>query len=177
MSSLRVTIEVDASPEEVWKAIADFGGIDRWNPGVPVSQLTSVHSEGVGATRHCDLTLSGASIEERVTEWEPGSHYKVEIYRTKRVPFVRNLEAEVGVEPSGDGSIAYFAPSYETTAGPIGRLMDRLVLRRQYEKGGRAFVAGLKYFVETGNDVEKGSPLAYADAAVTRAPQGAQSSI
>jgi len=167
MPSVRATIDVDASPEEVWKAIADFGNIHRWNPGVPKSHLTSEQAEGIGTTRHCDLALLGASIEERVTEWEPGSHYKVDIYDKKRVPFVKNLRAEVGVEPTDGGSRAYFHARYDTSAGPIGRLMSRFMIRPQYEKGGRAFVAGLKYFVETGNDVEKGAPLAYSDASVS----------
>ncbi len=110
--------------------------------------------------------MPGASIEERVIEWEPGSHYRVDIYESKRVPFVRNMNAEVGVVSSGEGSVAYFAPSYDTSAGPIGKIMDRLVMRPQYQKVGRAFVAGLKYYVETGQDVERSSPLAKDQALV-----------
>ena len=167
MPQVRASIPVEAPTEDVWKAIADFGNIYRWNPGVPESHLTSDQGEGVGTTRHCDLAMPGASIEERVTAWEPGSHYRVDIYDKKRVPFIKNLRAEVGVEPAGDGSTAYFQASYDTTAGPIGMLMDRLMIRGQYRKGGRAFVAGLKYFVETGNEVEKGVPLALDLATVT----------
>ena len=160
MTKMRVSIEVDAPPADVWSAISDFGNIFRWNPAVPKSHLTSDQADGVGTTRHCDLTVPGASIEERVIEWKPGSHYRVDIYESKRVPFVRNMNAEVGVVPSGEGSVAYFSPSYDTSAGPIGKIMDRLVMRPQYQKVGRAFVAGLKYYVETGQDVERNSPLA-----------------
>lgn len=167
MPRLRASIHVDATPEEVWAAIGDFGNIYRWNPGVPASHLTSDQGEGVGATRHCDLALPGASIEERVTAWEPGRYYRVDIYDKKRVPFVKNLRAEVGVEPApGGGAIAYFAPSWETAAGPLGRLVDRYAIRPQYDKGGRAFVAGLKHFVEHGEDVAKGVRLPVDQATV-----------
>ena len=64
MTKLAYEIEIKAPVEKVWEAIADFGNISKFNPSVPTSHLTADQAQGVGTTRHCDLFVPGASIEE-----------------------------------------------------------------------------------------------------------------
>ena len=168
MPRYQATIDIDAPAEKVWKVIGDFGNIYRWNPSVPKSHLTSGTELGEGATRHCDLTSPGASIEERITDWQEGSSYTVDIYRKKRVPFVKDLTATVSVAPNGTGSTAGFDFQYQTTAGPIGKVMDRLVIGSQNRKVAERFVAGLKHYVETGEEVGKGVRVRHAEATVIK---------
>ena len=168
MPRYRANINIDAPAEEVWGAIGDFGNIYKWNPGVPKSNLTSQSEIGEGTTRHCDLTVPGASIEERITDWQEGSSYTVDIYQKKRVPFIRDLSATVSVEPDGAGSIGGFDFRYETTAGPIGKVMDRLVIGPRNHKVAELFVAGLKHHVETGEEVGKGVRVDRSKATVVR---------
>ena len=156
MPRYRATIGIDASTEKVWEAIGDFGNIYKWNPGVPNSHLTSAPEIGEGTTRHCDLTVPGASIEERVTDWQEGTSYTVDIYEARRVPFVKDLSATVSVEPNGSGSTGGFDFRYETTAGPIGKAMERYVIGPRNRKIAGLLVAGLKHHVETGEEVGKG---------------------
>lgn len=166
MPVVRTSIHVDAPPDRVWGALADFGSIHRWNLGVPASHQMSTPDPGVGTTRHCDLSLPGSYIRERVVAWEPGSHYEVHIFEKKRVPMVTDLYATVGVEAEGDGSRAYFEPRYRTKAGLLGRIFDRIAIAPQYRKGGREFVAGLKHYVETGEDVTRDADLRIDDATI-----------
>ncbi len=168
MPTYRATVHIDAPSEEVWKAIGDFGNIYKWNPSVSASHLTSGEALGEGTTRHCGLTVPGASIEERITDWQEGRSYSVEIYQKKRVPFVKNLRATVSVERNGVGSKGRFEFNYDTTAGPIGRLMDRFVIASQNRKTAELFVSGLKHYVETGEEVAKGVRVDRSEAEVVR---------
>ncbi len=168
MPTYRATIDIDAPSEKVWEAIGDFGNIHKWNPSVPTSHLTSDQAVGEGTTRHCDLTVPGASIEERITDWQEGRSYSVEIYQKKRVPFVKNLRATVSVEPNGVGSKGGFKFEYDTIAGPIGRLMDRFLIASQNRKAAELFVSGLKHYVETGEEVAKGVRVDRSSAEVVR---------
>ena len=48
---------------------------------------------------------------------------------------------------------------YDTKFGPIGRIMDRLVISKQFGKAWSGNLAGLKYNVESGQTVGKGITL------------------
>ena len=167
MKTIRSTIHIDAPTDKVWEVISDFGNIYRWNRTISASHLTSTDGHGVGTTRHCDMTIPGASVEERIVDWQEGSSYTVEIYEAKRFPFVTDMTAIVGVEPSESGSEASFQFSYDTTGGPIGKLFDRFVIGPQNNKAAALFVAALKHHVETGEEVSKGVRVDTSTADVT----------
>lgn len=155
MPRLRATVDIEPGPEAVWDVIADFGGVYRWNPTVNSSHLTSERGSGVGTTRHCDLAMAGATVEERILDWRDGSGFTVAIFDKKRMPFVTDLVGSFSVEERGGGAEAAFEFEYRTTSGPIGRLMDRFVIRTQNRKMARLILAGLKHHVETGEEVGK----------------------
>ncbi len=58
----------------------------------------------------------------------------------------------------GDGTIVSVSPDYQLKFGPIGALVDRLILGRQMRKGMDELLAGLKYHVETGELVGDAIP-------------------
>lgn len=156
MPKFRTSIQIDAPADKVWDAIADFPNVHRFNPSVTESHGTSAEPAGVGATRHCALSVAGATIEERVTDWNEGESYTIEVYDKRRVPLLTNNVGHVAIESNGDGCIGVLELSYDVKGGPIGRLLHRLGIKKQSEKGARLFVAGLKHFVETGEEVTKG---------------------
>ena len=61
-------IPIKLEPAQVWAQLADFGNICHGHPAVKKSFITSAQKTGVGATRHCDLTMMGATAEERVAD-------------------------------------------------------------------------------------------------------------
>ena len=154
MGKFSVQIRVNAPKEKVWEVLADLGAIYKWNPGVSHSHSTSESSQGEGATRHCDLQNSGRNIgylEERVIDWREGEGFKIDIYKSN-LPIKRNL-VEFSIEADGDNSVVTVTPDYAIKYGPIGMLIDLLVARRQLKKGMDGLLAGLRYYVETGNEV------------------------
>ncbi|MBP2707967.1 SRPBCC domain-containing protein [Microbispora sp. RL4-1S] len=64
---IREEIEVTATPEQVWEAVATGPGIDSWFMG-----RTEVEP-GVGGSAR--MTLMGFTSEATVTAWEPGRHF------------------------------------------------------------------------------------------------------
>ena len=71
MPEFTTTRQIAAPVETVWAVLDDFGDIQRWNPGVTSSALTSVGPVTEGTTRHCDLKpfggVTSASFSTRRT--------------------------------------------------------------------------------------------------------------
>ena len=152
MRQASAEVEIGAPAEKVWEVLADFGSVSVFNPSVTESHLTTDHASGLGAIRHCDLTVPGASIEERIVDWEDGRSLTVEIHGGTRNPFAKAL-ATMAVEPlDTDRSVAKMSIEWRAKGGPIAGLLDR-ALQGQNRKTITGVLAGLKHYVETGDPV------------------------
>ena len=147
MTRVSHSIRIEAPTEDVWATLADLGAIQDYNPGVSRSYYTSEQREGVGASRHCDLIPFG-EVEERIVEWRDGEAYTLEIYDGRKVPPFKKALGFISVEEDGSGSIARFALEYELKYGLLGRLLDLVMVRRQFSKVPKAVLRGLKRHVE-----------------------------
>lgn len=147
MRGFETTITIRASREAVWQVLADIGAIDRWNPGVRRSFVTTGQADGPGAGRHCDLGGRGYLVEE-VVEWVPGECLTMRIVDTN-LPF-RSADIRFTLEADGGRTRVTVAPLYALRFGLLGRLMDLLFFRRAYRRGMRALLMGLKEYVEEG---------------------------
>ena len=88
----RATVEINASPETVWKAIVAMETIERpmalpFRLGVAYPLRGEVIGEGVGASRIGEFS-TGTAVE-RVTEWIPNSRLAFKVVRD--VPAMREL--------------------------------------------------------------------------------------
>ena len=96
------TVEINASPEEVWKVIGNFQDMS-WHPAI-------AKTEGNGgnepkATRKLTLT-SGGTIDEELVKYEPEKKtYKYEMHNpdVKVLP-VKNYSSILSVKGEGDKS-------------------------------------------------------------------------
>ena len=70
MSQFTESIEISASPDQVWDFLADIGSICEWNPGVEHSEQTNPGDVGVGATRRCELGGKNY-LNEEVVVFDP----------------------------------------------------------------------------------------------------------
>lgn len=156
MTTLTANVRIDAPRDVVWNALADFGGTWKYNPNVITSRSLTEATQGVGAERHCDLTLAGATVQERILEWDDDGSYALEIYDGDKLPPIENIIARLSVSEQDGYTIAEGTMSYDTKYGPVGWLMDRLVVRRQFGRAWHGIFAGLKHYAETGQIVEKG---------------------
>ena len=66
MTQFSTKVKIDAPNERVWEVLRDFGGAEKYAPGVKRSYYTSETRVGVGASRHMDLQNPSGYLEERV---------------------------------------------------------------------------------------------------------------
>ncbi|MDH3628716.1 MAG: SRPBCC family protein [Acidobacteriota bacterium] len=145
MGTFVETVTIDASVDDVWNALSDIGAIHRWNPGVEDSRLTTTGDVTLGSARRCELGGKNY-LDETVVEWVPGERLTMRIVGTN-LPF---KSADIGFTLAGydRGTRVCVSPVYRLKFGPIGALLDILVVRRQYRRGMASLLRGLKRHVE-----------------------------
>ena len=147
MTRISGEIHIDAPKDRVWEILADLGGIKSYHPGLTDSYYHPGATKGVGASRHCDLKPFG-SIEETAIEWNEGESYTLEIHDGKNVPPFEKTTATLAVRESGAGARATMTLEYSLRFGPVGKVMDRMMVRSQFEKVVPAVLGGLKKYAE-----------------------------
>lgn len=153
MTMVTRKIWVDAPKEKVWEVLADFGGVCNYNPAVSHSFSTSEANWGVGATRHCELTTAGTSIEERVIDWKEGESYTVEVFEGKATPPYKYFYGTIQVKEEAGGTTVSGILEYEIRYGFMGDMMNLFLLKAQFTRNWEKLFAGLKLYVETGEEV------------------------
>jgi len=145
MTVLENSLRIDATPERVWAALASLDALAKYDPGVSKVEVLSSERQGAGAERRCDLA-SGGWFKEWVATWRPHQALSFELYECT-LP-VRRLRHEYELVSDGAGTIVRQRMEYQLKFGPLGTLLDALVVRRKWKEGVRGFFAGLKRFVE-----------------------------
>ena len=147
MNSFATKTTINAPVNQVWSALADIGNIYAWNPGVVESHTTSEQSEGLGATRYCDLGGKNF-LDEEVVAWKPNEQLTMRITDTN-MPFA-TADIRFYLKSENGQTVVTVSPQYKLKFGPIGGLMDRFYVAGTYKKGMDALLAGLKKYVEAG---------------------------
>jgi hypothetical protein len=145
MTVLENSIRIQASPESVWRILGKLDALDQYDPGVTKSAILTGPSSGVGASRQCDLK-PGGWFRERVIEWQPNEKLAFELFECT-LP-VRRLTHRYTLTPVAEGTLVQQRMEYELRFGPLGWIMDAVMVRRQWDAGVKGFFAGLKGRVE-----------------------------
>ena len=128
MTTLHHEVHANCSPERVWALLSDLEAVARYNPTVAAARRRGDLAGGVGAERECDLKPSGRVIE-RVTSWEEGSAVGLEVVESDwPIVFMRWVTR---VEPRDGGTRVTQELHYQVKFGPLGWLLDALVMRRK----------------------------------------------
>ena len=74
MAVISVSIDLDATPEQVWEVVRDVGGHVEWMADARAIRFVSEQREGVGTTFDCDTQVGPLHLVDRmeITTWEPG---------------------------------------------------------------------------------------------------------
>lgn len=128
MTTIHHEVLATCPPERVWALLADLEAVQRYNPGVRHAAVEGAPRAGVGARRACELNPSGRVVE-RVTHWEEGRAVGLELdEHAWPVEFMRWVTR---VEPHGAGTRISQALEYQVKFGPLGWLLDQLVMKRK----------------------------------------------
>lgn len=151
MAQFSETIVVEAAQAEVWRLLADIGSIGVWNPGVISSYQLGEEPVTLGSRRYCDL--GGRDyLAESVAEFEPERRITMRIDQTN-LPFSEAV-IRFTLEPLAERTRVTVAPDYSLKFGPIGMLIDLVLVRRAYRNGMRALLRGLKRHVESATQTD-----------------------
>lgn len=148
MAVITVQRIVNRPLDEVWDALADFGGVYRFHPVVESSPVkVGTPERGEGSERTCTF-YDGNTIDERVTAYTDQQSMTVEILRTS-MPLKRAV-ARFDVAPAPQGTSVTMTMDFEPRYGPLGWLMAELVMKGQFTKVLDNLLLGLEEHLETG---------------------------
>jgi carbon monoxide dehydrogenase subunit G len=151
-------IEINAPKDQVWKALADFGNICHAHPAVDTSHVTSQKKDGLGATRHCNFNMMGATAEERAIEWNEGRNIKIEAYELKKLPGIKTIVVDFAVEARGEKTWLTSTMEY-SMKNPFFDMMNTLMMKKMNSQLIDGIAAGHKKYIETGEIVRKDTKL------------------
>ena len=151
-------VSIKAPSTKVWDALADFGNVQQMSPNIVKSFLNTNQKNGLGATRHCDFTQMGASVDEKIIGWDEGKSIKIQLYNPKKLPMIKDMEALFELEEKGEDTLLKGTFQYDM-GGALGGLMNGLMMRNMNIKSWVKFMSGIKQHVETGEHIEKNSVL------------------
>jgi Polyketide cyclase / dehydrase and lipid transport len=147
MTTIHHQYESKASPEQLWRSLSDLTLVEKYNPTVKRARLNGGQTEGVGTIRACDLNPKGKVIE-RVTAWEQGKAVGLEIVESDWP--ISRMQWVTRIDPQGAGSILSQKLDYDMKFGPLGWLLNNLVMKRNIQKNVGAALMGLIRLTETG---------------------------
>ena len=144
---------IAAPPDAVWEILRDSRLLPDWVPAVDEVTAYSIKGEAVGEVRHCNAKLAGKSgrMVERCVEFAPMTRIAYvlddESFGMRRMfdhyGFAINLES---VE---SGKTVVTLETHYTPRNPMYRLLNRLLMRRRFEKVCEDIVGGLKTLSES----------------------------
>lgn len=158
ITTIKREIEINQSKDQVWKALADFGHICHGHPAVSKSFITSTQKEGVGATRHCDFTMMGASAEEKVAEWNEGKNIKIEVQELKKMPGIKTMALDLSIRSKGEKTMLSSTMTYSMKNGFFD-VLNSLMMKKMNAKLVDGIMAGHKLYIETGTIVNDKTKL------------------
>ena len=149
MSSLTSGVVIDAARDKVWEVLADFGTVSRWAPTITDSAIVGDADQGIGAVRTCEHVKMGTR-EERIVSWSEGEAYSYDV--TAGLPFpMQALRNRWSVRERGASTEVTLHQEFSTKLGPLGLLVESMMIKRMMRKEMRLALAGLKYHIETGS--------------------------
>ena len=128
MTVISHRLEASCPPSALWALLSDLEAVQRYNPTVRTARSLDGCRTGVGASRSCELEPKGRVVE-RVTAWEEGEAVGFEVVESDwPIHFMRWTTR---IAPRDGGSVVTQDLEYQVKFGPMGWLLDNLVMRRK----------------------------------------------
>ena len=145
MRTLIERVEIRAPKEAVWDALADFGGVADWAPYMKSSHLIGDLESGIGTRRGMRHTW-GFQFEETVTSWDEGLDYSFDVFKA---PYpMKNVRESWATGMDNGFPTVTTQVKYDMKLGPVGRLLDWMLVRFIVTREMRAGLRGLKQHLE-----------------------------
>jgi hypothetical protein len=128
MATIHHELQANCPPEHLWALLSDLEAVQLYNPTVRTATVQGARRAGVGAERACELVPRGRVVE-RVTHWENGRAVGLEVAESDwPIHFMRWVTR---IEPAGSSTRITQSLEYKVKFGPVGWLLDKLVMKRK----------------------------------------------
>ncbi len=94
------SLNIKATPQELWAVIGRFMHIDEFAPLIKSVDALTNGEDGVGSKRRCNFD-DGSSVVEEVTEWEACRKYRVRLFEMSTMP-LNEMYAEISLDSLTD---------------------------------------------------------------------------
>jgi uncharacterized protein YndB with AHSA1/START domain len=147
MTTLSQSILLKASPEEIFTFINDTDKMNETCKGWLESKYTSEGPTGVGTTMHCRGTAGGQRAE-----WDIEI---VEFETNKRLTSRSTAESKFKIadlfllEPTTEGTKATYSMDYELPYSVLGKLLDKIKVRKEMEINMTKMLENIRKALET----------------------------
>lgn len=139
---------INATKEELWEALSNYGDIYKFNPSVSKSYITSVQNKGVGATRVCELLPVG-KVSETVTEWDEGNAFLIQVTPKEKLPPIESFTGYFKIEKLNvNTSRVSVTINYKMKLGVTGKILNKVLIQPKLEKSISDLLSGLKTYIE-----------------------------
>lgn len=145
MEPLHSDLLIHAPRRVVWDALADLETVVHWNPGIDAVERLGSRKSGLGARRRCFMH-PGGWITESVIVWEAGELIS---FGVDDAPPLKNGTATFWLSDSGSATRLEAGFRYEIRLGPLGPVIDRLIVHRQLSAGWHKAMEGLREYAES----------------------------
>lgn len=147
MTRIERQIEIDRSPEEVFKVLTDLDQLPHWATTVVENHNTPEKPLETGNKFGQTVRLAGRNIttEWEVTDLQPGRNLA---YRATG-PQGSTLEMKQTVHPRDGGSRVELEIDYELPGGVFGEAVDSIYLERRNNREAEQSLANLKDLLES----------------------------
>ena len=144
MAKIEKKIEILVPPGKIWPMFF-WDRIPEWLDGVKEAEYTSKEKDGVGATANVVGEAAGIRVEFNVEITEYNKNERAS-WRTT----AGNLTA-IGVtalKPTEKGTELTLMMDYDLPYSILGKIVDKLVVRKEMEEGFEAGLENLKKMLE-----------------------------
>src|SRR2546426_8959327 len=144
---------IHAPVDAVWDVLADSRLLPEWVPAVDEVTACSIEGEAVGEVRHCNANLAGKSgrMVERCIEFTPMTRiaYVVDDESFGMRRMFEHYGFALNLESLASGQTRVTLETHYTPRNPMYGFLNRLLMRRKFEKVCEGIVGGLKAFTES----------------------------
>ena len=146
MTTLHNRITIDASVDRLWAVLSDLEELDKYDPTVKTATITSTQRTGLNAARKVLMRDGKNWFEEKITEFAPG---ELLCYQLTDCSFpIKGLRHSYRFKPTPSGTEVEQVMEYTVKFGLLGKVLDRLMIRKQTSAGIKKFFSGLKIHAE-----------------------------
>lgn len=127
------SLNIQATPTEIWAVIGRFMHIDKFAPLVTSVDALTEGKNGIGSKRRCHFE-DGTSIAEEVIEWQDNQKYRVRLSEFTTMP-LHQSEAEIEIEVvNNHQSKVIWSMDYRVKYGILGWLLGQTMMKMMMTK-------------------------------------------